>query len=135
MNKTILHGNLGSDPELKKTDNGMAVANVSLATKEVWTKDGEKVEHTEWHRLVFWGRQAESVAQYAQKGSGMLVDGRLRTREWEKDGVKRYTTEVHVNTWEFAGSKSSDSGASRPSATSSYTPPSAPPIDDDDLPF
>ena len=55
MNKTILHGNLGSDPELKKTDNGMAVANVSLATKEVWTKDGEKVEHTEWHRLVFWG--------------------------------------------------------------------------------
>ena len=141
MNKVIIAGNLGSIPELNNTDNGSAVTNVSLATNEVWNKDGEKQEHTEWHRLVFWGKQAESIVKWGKKGTSLLIDGRLRTREWEKDGVKRYSTEIHVNNWEFTGNKGSgDSQESAPPASQSgltggTSVNSGKGIDDDDLPF
>src|SRR5690554_263767 len=99
INKVILIGNLGSDPDTRYMPNGTAVANVSLATSDSWKdKDtGQLQERTEWHRVVFFGKLAEIVGQYLRKGSKIYVEGRLQTREWEKDGIKRYTTEVVVD--------------------------------------
>jgi single-strand DNA-binding protein len=96
VNKVILIGNLGRDPELRYTPSGAAVANFTLATNESWTdKDGNTQEHTEWHRIVAWNRLAEICGEYLKKGSQIYVEGRVRTRSWEdKDGVKRYVTEV-----------------------------------------
>lgn len=99
VNKVILIGNLGQDPEVRHMPNGNAVANVSLATSESW-KDkttGEAKERTEWHRVVFFGKLAEIVAQYLKKGAKIYVEGKLQTRKWEKDGVDRYSTEVVVD--------------------------------------
>ncbi len=96
VNKVILVGNIGQDPEVRYMPNGNAVANVSLATSETW-KDkntGEAMENTEWHRVVFFNRLAEIVEQYIKKGSKIYVEGRLQTRSWEQDGIKRYTTEI-----------------------------------------
>ena len=96
INKVILVGNLGNDPEVRYMPNGNAVANVSLATSDSW-KDkatGEQQEKTEWHRVVFFNRLAEIVEQYVKKGSKLYVEGRLQTRSWEQDGVKRYSTEI-----------------------------------------
>ena len=94
VNKVILIGNLGSDPEVKYTPTGVAVANVSLATNETWNdKSGERQERTEWHRLVIWRKLAEIVGQYLKKGSKVYVEGRLETRSWDdQGGQKRYTT-------------------------------------------
>ena len=99
VNKVILIGNLGSDPEVRNLPNGNAVANITLATTDSWKdkQTGQKQERTEWHRVVFFGRLAEVVGQYASKGSKMYIEGRLQTREWEKDGIKRYTTEIVVD--------------------------------------
>ena len=96
INKVILIGNLGRDPELRYTPQGKPVVNFSMATTERWTgKDGEKQERTEWHHVVFWGRQAEVANQYLKKGSSCYIEGRLTTRSWEdKDKVKRYRTEI-----------------------------------------
>ena len=94
INKVILVGNLGNDPEIRYMPNGNAVANVSLATSDSW-KDkatGEQQEKTEWHRVVFFNRLAEIVEQYVKKGSKLYVEGRLQTRSWEQDVVKRYST-------------------------------------------
>ena len=99
INKVILVGNLGSDPEVRYMPKGNAVANVLLATSESW-KDktsGEQQEKTEWHRVVFFNRLAEIVEQYVKKGSKIYIEGKLQTREWEKDGIKRYTTEIIVD--------------------------------------
>ena len=99
VNKVILIGNLGADPEVRYMPNGNAVANITLATSESW-KDkntGQQQERTEWHRVCFFGKIAEIVGQYLRKGSKIYVEGRLQTREWEKDGVKRYTTEIIVD--------------------------------------
>jgi single-strand DNA-binding protein len=100
VNKVILIGNLGSNPEIRYMPNGNAVANVSVATGEAW-KDrdsGELRERTEWHRVVFFGKVAEIVSQYLKKGSKIYVEGRLQTRKWQgKDGQDRYTTEVVVD--------------------------------------
>lgn len=96
FNQVTLCGRLGQDPEIRHLPNGMAVANLSLATKESW-KDkntGEKKEKTEWHRIVVWGKLAEVAGEYCKKGQQLLVQGKLVTREWEKDGSKRYTTEI-----------------------------------------
>ena len=96
INKVIIVGNLGNDPEIRYMPNGNAVANVSLATSDSW-KDkatGEQQEKTEWHRVVFFNRLAEIVEQYVKKGSKLYVEGRLQTRSWEQDGVKRYSTEI-----------------------------------------
>lgn len=99
VNKVILIGNLGADPEVRYLPSGNAVANLTLATSDSWKdkQTGQQQERTEWHRVVFFGRLAEIVGEYARKGTKMYVEGRLQTREWEKDGVKRYTTEVVVD--------------------------------------
>ena len=127
VNKVILVGNLGADPETRFMPNGDAVANVRLATTESW-KDkatGEKKEITEWHRVVFYRKLAEIVGQYLKKGSAVYVEGRIRTRKWQdKEGQERYTTEIEANEMQMLGGRSSGSssggeaeyGGSRPSA-------------------
>ena len=98
VNKVILVGNLGNDPEMKYSQSGMAICTLSLATTSVRKdRDGNTQERTEWHRVVFFGKLAEIAGEYLRKGSQCYVEGRLQTREWEKDGVKRYTTEIVVD--------------------------------------
>jgi len=96
LNKVMLIGNLGADPELRYTPSGAAVANFSIATREQWTsKEGEKQDKTEWHRIVAWRRLGEICGEYLHKGSLVYIEGRLQTRSWEdRDGNKRYTTEI-----------------------------------------
>ena len=96
VNKAILVGNLGGDPELRYTPSGTAVANFTLATHEQWKgKDGEKGERTEWHRIVAWSRLGEICGEYLHKGSQVYIEGRIQTRSWEdRDGNKKYTTEI-----------------------------------------
>lgn len=99
INKVILIGNLGADPETRYMPNGNAVCNITVATTDSW-KDrntGQQQERTEWHRVVFFGKIAEIAGQYLRKGSKVYLEGRLQTREWEKDGIKRYTTEIVVD--------------------------------------
>lgn len=99
VNKVILIGNMGSDADVRYLPNGNAVANITLATSDSWKdkQTGQQQERTEWHRVVFFGKVAEVVGEYARKGSKLYIEGRLQTREWEKDGVKRYTTEIVVD--------------------------------------
>ena len=99
VNKVILIGACGQDPETRYTPGGTAITNLSLATSEQWTdkQTGQKVEKTEWHRVVLFGKVAEIAGEYLKKGSQCYVEGRLATREWEKDGIKRYTTEIVVD--------------------------------------
>lgn len=99
INKVILIGNVGGDPDVRYLPNGNAVANLTLATSDSWKdkQTGQLQERTEWHRVSFFGKIAEIVGQYIKKGSKLYIEGRLQTREWEKDGVKRYTTEVIVD--------------------------------------
>ncbi len=99
VNKVILVGTCGQDPETRYLPSGNAVTNLSLATSEQWTdkQTGQKVEKTEWHRVSLFGKVAEIAGEYLRKGSQCYVEGRLQTREWEKDGVKRYTTEIVVD--------------------------------------
>ena len=98
LNKVILIGNLGKDPEVKYTQNGTAVANLSVATNDVWTdKAGQKQERTEWHRVVVWGKQAQVISEHLAKGKQIYVEGSLQTRSWDdRDGNKRYTTEIRA---------------------------------------
>jgi single-strand DNA-binding protein len=115
VNKVILVGNLGRDPETRYMPDGGAVTNVSIATTESW-KDkgsGEKQEKTEWHRVAFFGKLAEIAGEYLKKGSQIYVEGRLQTREWEKDGVKRYTTEIIANSMQMLGSRQGMGGGDR----------------------
>ena len=108
VNKVILIGNLGSDPEVKYLSSGVPVANVSLATSESWTdkQSGERQEKTEWHRLVIWRKTAEIAGQYLRKGSKIYVEGRLETRSWEdQSGQKKYTTEIVVNDMQMLDSR------------------------------
>ena len=99
LNKVLLIGNLGKDPEVRYTPGGQAVANFTIATNDAWTdKQGQKQERTEWHRIVVWGKTAENCGEYLSKGRQVYVEGRLQTREWNnKEGVKQYTTEVVAN--------------------------------------
>jgi single-strand DNA-binding protein len=133
VNKVILIGNLGRDPELRYTQGGSAVANFTLATNERWRdKDGNNQERTEWHRIVVWGRTAENCAQYLQKGRPVYIEGRLQTREWEdKDGGKRNTTEINALNVQFLGGRGgSEGGGDDPgSGDSGEAPPG------DDIPF
>jgi single-strand DNA-binding protein len=107
VNKVILIGNLGKDPEVRFTPGGQAVANFSVATSDNWTdKSGQKQERTEWHRIVVWGKQAELCGEYLKKGRQVYIEGRLQTREWtDKEGRKNYTTEVVANAVTFLGSR------------------------------
>ncbi len=111
INKVILIGNLGRDPETRYTTDGAAVANVTLATTDVWKdKAGEKQERTEWHRVVFFGRLAEIAGEYLKKGSPVYVEGRLQTRKWtDKEGQERYTTEIVASDMKMLGSRSGGS--------------------------
>lgn len=108
INKVILVGNVGNDPEVRYMPNGNAVANVSIATSETWKdKDsGEQQERTEWHRVVFFNRLAEIVEQYVKKGSKLYVEGRLQTRSWEQDGIKRYSTEIVASEMQMLDTRS-----------------------------
>ncbi len=113
VNKVIIIGNLGRDPEVRSFPSGDKVANITVATTEKWKdkQSGETKEATEWHRIVFNGRMAEIVEQYLRKGSQVYVEGSLRTRKWtDKDGVEKYATEVRANEMKMLGGRPSDGG-------------------------
>ena len=147
INKVIIVGNLGKDPELRHTPQGQAVCNFSIATSESWNdKAGQKQERTEWHRVVVWGKLGELCSKYLQKGRQVYVEGKLQTRAWDdKDGQKRYTTEVVANTVQFlgsaAGASASRSNNDFAGGGTSADPFGAPPNFDeaaptsDDIPF
>jgi len=131
VNKVVLVGRLGKDPEVRIMPNGESVANVTLATTESWKdKGGSKQEKTEWHNLVFYRRTAEVVGEYLKKGSQIYIEGKLQTRKWQtKEGQDRYTTEIVVNEMQMLGGKA----ASQPNQ---FAPQTAPKKDDDfDIPF
>ena len=113
VNKVILVGNLGRDVELRYTPGGTAVATLNMATTEVWNdKSGQRQEKTEWHRVVLWGKPAETLAEYLVKGRQVYVEGRLQTRQWDdRDGNKRYTTEVRSDRVVLLGGRGAESGA------------------------
>jgi single-strand DNA-binding protein len=118
MNKVFLLGRLGQDPELKYTQSGTAVTNMSVATTESWTdkNSGQKQERTEWSRVVVYGKLAELCNQYLSKGRQALVEGKLQTNQWDdKDGNKRYTTEIVASNVQFIGGQSEQTGGQQPS--------------------
>jgi single-strand DNA-binding protein len=149
VNKVILVGNLGRDAELRYTPGGAAVATLNMATTEVWNdKAGVRQEKTEWHRVVVWGKTAESLAEYLTKGKQIYVEGRLQTRQWDdKDKIKRYTTEIRGDRIVLLGGGSgraggSGGGAARGGSDDSMGghapapgPESSEPLTDDDIPF
>ncbi len=126
VNKAILVGHLGADPESRFTPSGVAVSTFNMATNESWkNSEGNYEDRTEWHRIVLYGKAAETANEYMKKGQMAYIEGRIRTRSWEdKDGVTRYTTEILADRFTMLGRKSDSSG----------TPP-AKNGDDDDLPF
>lgn len=137
VNKVIIVGRLGQDPEIRYTQGGSAVSNFSVATSENWTdKEGQKQERTEWHRVVVWGKAAENCAQYLGKGRQVFVEGRLQTRQWEdKDGNKRYTTEVIANTVQFLDKgEMSNNASSQEMNTAPMDMPQGPAMEED-IPF
>jgi single-strand DNA-binding protein len=132
INKAILIGNLGADPEVRYTQSGAAVANFNLATTETWTKDGNKEEKTEWHRIVAFARLGEICGEYLSKGSRVYIEGRIQTRQWDdKDGNKRYTTEIVAREMKMLSSK----GASAGGSGQDDQPPLPEPSMGDDVPF
>ena len=141
INKVILVGNLGQDPEVKYTAGGAAVTTLSLATSESWKdKDtGSDQERTEWHRVVLWRRLAEIAGEYLKKGSNVYIEGQLQTRKWEQDGQTRYTTEVIGRDMQFLDSRGNSSASSssyedtNQDMGSQSLPDSG--ITDDDIPF
>ena len=140
VNKVILVGNLGRDAELRFTPGGAAVATLNMATTEVWNdKQGQKQEKTEWHRVVVWGKQAESLQEYLVKGKQIYVEGRLQTRQWDDtDGQKRYTTEIKADrvTLLGGGGGGRSGGMERSGGQSSgQDEPPMEPMTDDDIPF
>lgn len=143
VNKVILVGTCGQDPEIKYMPSGDAVCNLSLATSEQWKdkQSGEKKEKTEWHRVTLFGKVAEIAGEYLRKGSQCYIEGKLQTREWEKDGIKRYTTEIIVDmrgTMQLIGGKS-EGGQDQQSAPRPSAQPQAKPaqddFDDSEIPF
>ena len=142
VNKVILVGNLGNDPEIRYMPSGGAVANISIATSESWKdkQSGEQQERTEWHRVVFFNRLAEIVGEYLKKGSQVYVEGSLRTRKWQdKGGQDKYTTEIVAAEMQMLGGKGG-SGGSAAYSSNNASPSSPPPADgggdfDDDIPF
>ena len=125
LNKVMLIGNLGKDPEVRYTPGGQAVANFNIATNENWTdKAGQKQERTEWHRIVVWGKQAELCGQYLKKGRECFVEGRIQTREWtNKEGQKQYTTEVVANHVVFVGGRGDAASAGQNRGADDFGPP------------
>lgn len=119
INKVILVGHLGKDPEVRYLDQNRAVANLTLATNERYTdRNGNKVETTEWHNLEMWDGLAKIAEKYLKKGSLVYVEGKLKTEEWEKDGIKRYTTRIRVNTMNMMDRAGGNSGNNNPAPAS-----------------
>jgi single-strand DNA-binding protein len=149
VNKVILIGNLGADPETRYLPSGDAVANIRIATTEVWKdKGGEKQEHTEWHRIAFFGKLAEIAGEYLKKGSPVYIEGRIRTRKWQdKEGQDRYSTEIVADRMQLLGSRGggSESAAREPKPATAESGGGAKPAAkkggasfddmDDDIPF
>jgi single-strand DNA-binding protein len=148
LNKAMLIGNLGRDPEIRYTGDGRAITNFTLATKEEWRdkETNEKKDRTEWHRIVVYGKLAEICGQYLSKGKQVYIEGRIQTREWEdKEGNKRTTTEIVAGNMVMLGSRGDGptpsprpvGGKSSASENEDYTPQSGPYADqpDDDIPF
>ena len=138
LNKAILIGNLGKDPEIRYTSSGLGVANFNIATSETWTnKEGEKETRTEWHRIVAFGKLAEICGEYLSKGKQVYIEGRIQTRDWEdQNGVKRYTTEIVANQMQMLGTRDAANAVrpqGPPAADFSGAPPQGPA--DDDIPF
>ena len=158
INKVILVGNLGADPETRYTTSGSAITSIRIATSESWKdkQTGEQQERTEWHRVKFFGRLAEIAGEYLKKGSQVYVEGKLRTDEYEKDGVKRYSTDIIADEMQMLGSRggegsggggggggysrdrserSAPSRGASPSAPRQSAPPADSGFEDDDIPF
>ncbi len=132
MNKSMLIGNLGNDPEIRYTQKGTAVATFSIATTERW-KDAEGVqqEHTDWHRIVAWRGLAEICGEHLKKGSKVYIEGRMQTRKWEENGITRYTTEVIAKSMEMLGGGNFDQETDSSLAPQGDTPP----LPEKDVPF
>jgi len=145
VNKVILIGNLGADPEVRFTGSGQSVGSFRIATTDYWLdKNKQKQERTEWHRIVVWGRQAETCKEYLSKGRPVYVEGRLQTREWtDKEGNKRYTTEIVAQRVQFlgagtgagSGKRKEDSDHSSDSPTPGFVPDENQDVGDSDIPF
>jgi single-strand DNA-binding protein len=142
VNKVILVGNLGQDPEIRYMADGTAVTNFSLATSETWKdkQTGEKKERTEWHRVVAWRQLGELCGKYLAKGRQVYIEGKLQTRSWEKDGVTRYTTEIVASEVQFIGGNRDESaGRGRPAGNQAvdrgYPEPPIADMPQDDIPF
>ena len=143
VNKAILIGNLGKDPEVRYAADGAAVANVSIATQERWTdkNSGDKQERTEWHRVVFFGKLAEIVAKYLKKGSQCYIEGRIQTRKWtDKEGADRYTTEILADRMEMVGGRPQGGQQDQPQQPQQGQTQQRKPAEDhtgldDDIPF
>ncbi len=119
VNKVILVGRLGADPEVKAIGSGSTVARLNLATSESWVKDGQRQERTEWHRVTVWGKLAEICGKHLAKGRQVYVEGKLQTRQWEdQQGQKRYTTEIVASTVQFLGAAGAEAGAGRSNSNS-----------------
>jgi len=138
INKVILVGNLGKDPDMRYTAGGDAVANLSIATSESWNDNqtGEKKEKTEWHRVVFFRRIAEVCGEYLKKGSSIYIEGSLRTRDWEDDqGNKRYTTEIIGREMQMLGGRRSEDNMDQSPQMNSSSPQPEEGLIDDEIPF
>jgi len=144
VNKVILLGRLGQNPEVRHTPSGASVANFSLATNESWMdKSGQKQERTEWHRIVVWGKLADLCGQYLTKGRQAYVEGRLQTRQWQdKDGQTKYTTEIQAQTVQFLGAGTGAGAGQGAGGPSNYSEPQGmevgraePSFTEDDIPF
>ncbi len=138
INKVILIGNVGKDPEVKHLDNGMVIANFPLATSETYrNKENNKVTNTEWHNIVLFKGQAEVAEKYVKKGDPLFIEGRIRTRSWEdKEGNKRYTTEIVGNNMQMLGSaKTSETSQAQSNEVTEPESATGIPNEEDDLPF
>jgi single-strand DNA-binding protein len=138
LNKVMLIGNLGKDPELRFTPSGRAVARFSLATSDAWTdQQGQKQERTEWHNIVVWGKQAETCGQYLSKGRQVFIEGSIRSRQYDdKEGQKRWITEVTAQRVQFlGGGRGEGQGRGMPGGGAGEEAPPAPMPEDDDVPF
>jgi single-strand DNA-binding protein len=134
INKVILIGNLGKDPEVRSLEGGAKVARFTLATTEFFKKDGERTGQTEWHNIVLWRGLAEIAEKFLKKGSPVYIEGRIRYRSYEKDGQTRYITEIEAENLTMLGGKKDAAAGEEPSAYSG-TPDVEPPQVEDDLPF
>lgn len=136
INKVILVGHLGADPEMKYTGTGLGVCKFNLATTERWNgKDGQKQERTEWHRIIIWGKLGELCNEYLKKGRQAYVEGRLQTRSWDdKEGNKKYTTEIVANTVQFLGSPDQQRSASDTGSHTAFVEEPGE-MKDEDIPF